>query len=87
MLLPVGEGGRSSSLSVPKVPDALLSAEPIRERSDCMVEFLRPAPKSKSKSMGGLEGCGPRSKGEMELTSRDYKVNVGDRADGGQFRR
>jgi hypothetical protein len=36
MLLPPGEGGRSSSLSVPKVPDALLSAVPIRERSDCM---------------------------------------------------
>jgi hypothetical protein len=45
-----------SSLSVPKVPDALLSTEPTRERIDCidcMVDFVRPARESKSKSMEG----------------------------------
>jgi hypothetical protein len=53
MLLPPGEGGRSSSLSVLKVPDGLLNTEPTRERSDWMVDIVRPARESKSKSMGG----------------------------------
>lgn len=65
MLLPPGEGGRgSSSLSVPKVPDALLIAEPTRERSECMAGFLRPARWRKWKSMG-VEGLWAEEQREM----------------------
>lgn len=56
MLLPPGEGGRSSSLSVPKVPDALLIAEFTRERSDCMAEFLRLARADGGVGVGGIVG-------------------------------